>query len=457
MKKLLRLITDSHVFLLVFWTVIVGIASLLIFMWLMDSDNIIYHLGGFSAPSPSEMSQESSGYFGALGGWAIGFAGALVAIRIAGVATSIQQNDSLRAREEILEAEVNLISGYNSRIIMALLESKRACAAVLIDIQNQKDQFVREQRKRNANPIFHNSIKGGQTLSAASNDDVIKPLESISESTENRRYLITKLTDLVREIECAVRDPVFIKAARSMAKTESKVQSLNTFCSLLANSSKNPKPFADIIDSYSKVILEDAAFFDFIQTYENTTHNFAAGINDLRADSLYQSYTKDIEQLITEMKGTDKDSLNPSEAAWVLLGMLLLQEFGKKPNEALRFNQGFLFIGLMLGSLPNNISVYQYFDHKLEDSLTDYSKQAIQKLKKQMRVLADSVYFPHGKNQQDQQGESGLLREINDVLVHSIKKTPSLLIIKAETRGLSLTDDKTQNTENRSSKNIDKI
>ena len=456
MKKLFRLFTDSHVLLLVFWTILVGIASLMIFVWLMNPENFIYHLDAFSAPLPNTMSQESSGYFGALGGWAIGFAGALVAIRIAGVATSIQQNDSLRAREELLETEVNLISGYNSRIIMALLESKRACAAVLIDIQNQKDQFVRDQRKQNANPIFHNDINGGQTFTP-SEQAVIQPLERISESVENRSYLITKLTDLVREIECAVRDPAFIKAARATDKTQAKAPPLDDFCTLLANSAKNPKPYADMIQTYSKVILEDAAFFDFIQTYENATHNFAAGINDLRADSLYQSYTKDIEQLITEMKGNDKDSLNPSEAAWVLLGMLLLQEFGKKPHQAQRFNQGFLFIGLMLGSLPNNLSVYQYFDNKLEDSLTDYSKSAIQKLKKQMKVLADSVYFPHGKNQQHQQAESGLLREINDVLVHSIQKTPSLLIIKAETRGLSLTDDKTRNTENGSSKNIAKI
>lgn len=438
MSRLLRAVTESHVFLLVFWTVLVGVASLFIFVWLLDPSNIIYHLGEYSAPAPRDMSQESSGYFGALGGWAIGFAGALVAIRIAGVATSIQQNDSLRAREEVLEAEVDLISGYNSKIIMALLEAKRACAAVLIDIQHQQDKRDEEQYKRRIDPVFLNNLNGGQVNVEAQQGAGLGE-EAIFEMPENRHYLISKLTELVREIESAVRDPAFIHAARAVSRDEEQLQSLDEFCSLLASRDKGPEAFADVIKEYSKVIVEDGVYFDFIQAYENATHNFAAGINDLRAGSLYQTYPKDIEQLIAQMSLKDEGSLKPSEAAWLLLGMLLLQEFGEKPHENLRFNQGFLFIALMLGSLPNNISVYAYFSNKLKNSVTDYNKQATQKLDARMRALAETVYFPRGISELDSRTgiESGLLREINDVLICNIKKTPSLLLIMAKTRGLS--------------------
>lgn len=66
---------------------------------------------------PSELvkpylSQEDTGLFEALGGWALGFAGALVAIRIAGVAAQIQENDSISAQVKMMESEVILVSEY---------------------------------------------------------------------------------------------------------------------------------------------------------------------------------------------------------------------------------------------------------------------------------------------------------------------------------------------------------
>lgn len=400
----------------------------------MDPHSSIYTLFGFDhadAPFfPKNMSQEESGYFGALGGWAIGFAGALVAIKIAGVATNIQENDSIRSIEADLEREVARISSYNSAIEVAALDAKRACTSVLIDIQAKKQHRAKKEG------IFFNELESDAALLELESD---KP-RPIKEEDRNRQHLIEKLITLVKAIENAVRDPVFIQATKnclnSEVENEKKVATLDAFFKVLAKGNASRNQFSDIISDYSDVIINDEQFFDFFHTYEQATHNFAAGVNHIRAEPVYQAYQKDIDFLI-EQNTAKKGGLNPSEASWLLLGLLLLQEVDHQHgNKSL--NHGFLFLALLMGSLPNQKSIYTYFKHKYLKLETQYGASGRKKIRTLLKEYAETIYYPKGHNPISDDVESGFLKELNTLLTDKIfTGKNSILYVKSSTLGLS--------------------
>lgn len=417
---------------------LIAIGSLLIFLILMDPQSWLYQMLGYTeggdAPFfPNKMSQEESGYFEALGGWAIGFAGALVAIKIAGVATTIQENDSIRSIESDLEREVGIISGYNSAIEVAALDAKRACTTILIDIQAKKEALQNSaQIDKRQDSIFFNDL----TPVAKHLNPVNQVPIQIVEEDDNRKNLIEKLSVLVKAIENAVRDPIFIQATKISEIQSAQVQPLSQLFELLTNRSQKDAPaqFQKIINNYSHVIISDDAFFDFFKTYEEATHNFAAGLNHIRAETVYQAYQKDIDFLINQ----PKENLKPSEASWLLLGLLLLQEVDKN-NQNTRLNHGFLFLALMVGSLPNHKSTHEYLNTKYLKLEKEYGSSGKAKIIAMLKTRAQSVYYPKGSGENNStEAASGFLQELNVILTQKVKfNSQSILFGRSQTRGVS--------------------
>lgn len=456
-KNVLKTVIDWHVISTVLWALLIAVGSLFIFLWLMDPQSWIYSIAGVEgnkAPFfPKNMSQEESGYFGALGGWAIGFAGALVAIKIAGVATNIQENDSIRSIESDIEKEVQRISTYNSDIEVAALDAKRACTSILIDIQAKNEARSRKQS------IFNNELSQGNTQIESEESSILQ------EDLANRQNLTDKLMTLVKAIENAVRDPIFIQATKNCLHThqsnpsEPTVASLDEFFSLINKTTPDARErFEKIISDYSDVIVNDELFFDFFKTYEQATHNFAAGINNIRAEPVYLSYKKDIDFLLEQDKNHSHIALNPSEASWLLLGLLLLQEVDHNiQNRSL--NHGFIFLALMMGSLPNSKSTLQYFQNKYAKLQADYGATGRKKITSILNNYSATVYYPKGLDQNTETIGSGFLNELNNLITRKVKKgSNSILYVKSKTKGLSLKerDDGTDINSNSSTGNGNK-
>jgi len=402
----------------------------------MDPQSWIYVLFGHEGTEvaffPKNMTQEESGYFGALGGWAIGFAGALVAIKIAGVATNIQENDSIRSIESALETEVQTISTYNSDIEVAALDAKRACTSILIDIQAKKEFRSRQKS------IFFNDLSPEKNAAKDA-----QPTDELLEEESNRNNLIEKLIVLVKAIENAVRDPIFIQATKNCLQNESRnpteqtVASLDQFFSLISSGTPSArKQFESTLADYSNVIINDEQFFDFFKTYEQATHNFAAGVNNIRAEPVYQAYKKDIDFLLDQDKHAS--ALNPSEASWLLLGLLLLQEVDYN-NQNRSLNHGFVFLALMMGSLPNNKSTHQYFQQKYTKLQEEYGSSGRKKITALLNHYSQTVYYPKGLNSDSGIISSGFLNELNTLLTRKITTgSTSILFVRSNTKGLSL-------------------
>ena len=135
---------------LIAWTVLFGIFSFILF-WVTIKWQLLP-----SSLSKPELSQENTGLFDALGGWALGFAGALVAIRIAGVAKKIQENDSIREHVNLWEKHVDRVSELNSKLIRSITDAKRECAAV---IMFRKEQELERNSKKYLLNTFSKSSK----------------------------------------------------------------------------------------------------------------------------------------------------------------------------------------------------------------------------------------------------------------------------------------------------------
>ena len=310
---------------------------------------------------PSRLTQENTGLFEALGGWALGFAGALVAIRIAGLAANIQQNDSIREEIVVLDRYVEKVSSINSKITRSIYAAKRACAAVLIEAE---DEYSRDS-------IFNN-----------------KPVPEIYTKPELEKSvqenLVEKLDSLIETIEEASRDYVY----RSLLSF--KPDDNESSGSLYMDDFPLGDYFEDehVRKRMHHIVCKDEGFYDFVQALNNSSKNIGVGVSRLRSKSIYEYYRKDIEKLVKSVNQSGNE-IESSEAAWLLLGILLLQN----KNEQANHNHGFLLISLILGSLPNKQLVQRYLNEQIQDSHQDYTRVGKERLKNEIAELSEQMYY----------------------------------------------------------------
>ena len=363
---------------------------------------------------PSKLSQENTGLFDALGGWALGFAGALVAIRIAGLAANIQQNDSIREQVNVWASHVERISDLNSRLTRATYDAKRACAAVLL---HAEELYRTEELPSRIAPHLSNRVNRPQVASQITR-------ESFVSEERLQHKLEEKLEILIESIEEAFKDSIF----RSVLEHASNADpSNNSQEALIANyfvDSASQKKVVEIIE-------QDAEFFNISEGLNRGSRNFGVGLMELRAKELFQHFRKDLMR-ITEFQKQETDidgkKIEISDAACLLLGLLLLRSKGNAGQRSQ--NHGFIFIALLLGSLPTDETVSKYLNVKASDVKKTYSREGNEHLKLEIKELSKRLYFVKGEE----------LKELAE-LVATFNGNLEYLEVFAKNTGISTTYD----------------
>ncbi|MDM7862229.1 hypothetical protein QTP81_16605 [Alteromonas sp. ASW11-36] len=383
-------IANSSVNQLIIWTLFFGVITFILF-WLTVHLNLLP-----SALMSPSLTQESTGLFEALGGWALGFAGALVAIRIAGVASVIQEKDSIREHINLWKADVTHVSELNSRLTLAVMDAKRASASVLL--------YAKEFVKRDdPNPHLHNTWSSNPKLlteeeKRASAHELQKREEQLSAQLES------KLEILVRTIEEVFTDSVYCSvlesslgevptADNSSLGNKNKVQQ-NTCKELPMNDFFTNRETRDYV---SKVVKEDAEFFDVRQAIKGLNlgiRNFGIGLMELRALPLFEHFKRDLNHITIiqeELMVADKKLFEIADVAWLFLGLLLSRK--KTGDQPFDYNDGFVFLALMLGSIPTEQSIKDYLGSQLREIEDDYSKKAREYMEQERLEMAQRLYF----------------------------------------------------------------
>ena len=330
-----------------------------------------------------DLSQEDTGLFDALGGWALGFAGAVVAIRIAGIAKNTQLNDSIREQIRLWEEHVERISDLNSRLTRSISDTKRACAAVLL---YAKDLYITEQRAHLINP------KPGRDGKAVKPHETHDPEEMLQEKLEE------KLEKLVETIEEAFKDSVFRSVLQFsvQADTNSRSEPENThvknYSESFFSSSKDREAVKRIVD-------DDNEFFDVLNVLSGLNQgarNFGIGLVELRAMGLIQHFRMDLMRLTEYQEDNqgDDEALEIADAAWLLLGLLLSRR--KRENSSIGQNDGFIIIALLLGSLPTEKTMNDYLNSKFNQVVQTYSGDGSETMKREVDALSKRLYYVKG-------------------------------------------------------------
>ncbi|MDP5129708.1 MAG: hypothetical protein NWQ54_02415 [Paraglaciecola sp.] len=375
MKGWLSRTFNSPVSHLVISTLLFGVLTFVLF-WLTLKFNLLPQ-----ELLPSKLSQENTGLFDALGGWALGFAGALVAIRIAGLAANIQQNDSIREQVNVWARHVERISDLNSRITRATYDAKRACAAVLL---HAEELYITEELPSRTAPHLSNRINHAHEPSPTTKETVVS-----EDRLQNK--LEEKLEILIESIEEAFKDSVF----RSVLEHANNADPSNS----------NQEALIDnyFVDSTSRIkvveiIKEDTHFYNISEGLNRGSRNFGVGLMELRAKRFFLHFRKDLMRITEFQKQrTDIDGkkIEISDAAWLLLGLLLLRSKGNADQRSQ--NHGFIFIALLLGSLPTDETVSKYLNVKALDVKKTYSRDGNEHLKMEIKELSKRLYFVKGK------------------------------------------------------------
>jgi len=335
------------------------------------------------------LSQEDTGLFDALGGWALGFAGAIVAIRIAGIAKNIQLNDSIREQIKLWEAQVERVSELNSKLTRSFSDAKRACAAVLMHAKIRESE---QQRLYLWNPKPEAKI-----TSKAS--ELYEPEEKLQHKLEE------KLEKLVETIEEALKDSVFRSVLQFSAQPEQTI---------LDSASQNQlgNPNRTYIDSFfssahareevEAIVRDEEKFFDVLTVLNGLNQgarNFGIGLVELRAMPLMSHFQLDLKRLTNyqfqnKRQSTTDNKLDISEAAWLFLGLLLSRR--KKANTFVSQNDGFVIIALLLGSLPTETTIKHYLNSKFHDIVQTYSGEGSKTLALAVDTLSKRLYYLKG-------------------------------------------------------------
>ena len=330
-----------------------------------------------------DLSQEDTGLFDALGGWALGFAGAVVAIRIAGIAKNIQLNDSIREQIRLWEEHVERISDLNSRLTRSISDTKRACAAVLL---YAKDLYITEQRAHLINP------KPGR------DGKVVKPQEAHDPEEMLQEKLEEKLEKLVETIEEAFKDSVFRSVLQFSVQADINRRSapekthMKNYSESFFTSSKDREAVKRIVD-------DDNEFFDVLNVLSGLNQgarNFGIGLVELRAMGLIQHFRMDLMRLTEYQEDNqgDGEALEIADAAWLLLGLLLSRR--KRENSSIGQNDGFIIIALLLGSLPTEKTMNDYLNSKFNQVVQTYSGEGSETMRREVDALSKRLYYVKG-------------------------------------------------------------
>ena len=275
--------------------------------------------------NPKLITQNESGYISAIGSIAIGFAGAWVAIKIASVATELQKQDSINKVKSNYQKEADRVSGLNSTLTKSILEAKRSCTSFITLLRSTNGVLIPPKK-----------------LASINIDD--DALTATNELLNEFHYkLEDKLLEVVNAIEALVMDKTYMNIIKSQEKEK------NNNNNILESYFKKENTVQDrevIIKSYEDIILKDSSRFDFFKEYSDTQKNFGEGLHDLRSKSLVKNRLEYLRDLV---HGLDQGKINSSEAAWLLLGCLLI---GHKHHDKdkVTHNTGLFFISLILGS-----------------------------------------------------------------------------------------------------------
>ena len=330
-----------------------------------------------------DLSQEDTGLFDALGGWALGFAGAVVAIRIAGISKNIQLNDSIREQIRLWEEHVERISDLNSRLTRSISDTKRACAAVLL---YAKDLYITEQRAHLINP------KPGR------DGKVVKPHEAHAPEEMLQEKLEEKLEKLVETIEEAFKDSVFRSVLQFSVQADINRRSapekthMKNYSESFFTSSKDREAVKRIVD-------DDNEFFDVLNVLSGLNQgarNFGIGLVELRAMGLIQHFRMDLMRLTEYQEDNqgDGEALEIADAAWLLLGLLLSRR--KRENSSIGQNDGFIIIALLLGSLPTEKTMNDYLNSKFNQVVQTYSGEGSETMRREVDALSKRLYYVKG-------------------------------------------------------------
>lgn len=364
--------------------------------------------------SSGQLSQENTGLFDALGGWALGFAGALVAIRIAGLANNIQQSDSIREQIKIWDDQVRHISDLNSRLTRAAYDAKRACAAVLLHA-NELDSTKRLPE------YLRNSINSGYKKRS---DDVriSTPEGALNREESLQTTLEQKLEVLVEVIEEALKDSVFRTVLEDTTHTSNSENAPTVRDYFWKEETRN---------QVLSVIEKNDEFVNVLQELNDGARNFGVGLMELRAKNLFDYFYDDLMR-ITELQKNDLptngQNIEIADAAWIFLGLLLLRSKGEPntANNSKSENHGFIFLALLLGSLPTDKTIEAYLKTKAQDTDKIYSSKGSEDLQKEISQLSKRLYFVDASELKE---IARLIRVCNDNLYY--------LTVSAKTTGIS--------------------
>ena len=341
--------------------------------------------------------------FAGLGGWVAGFAGAYVAIRIANVATTIQTHDSITEFEELMEHDMELISDLNARIVKSSLTVRRAVTANLM--------WYEKTKKRKADHLLNDF------------DEVQNKHGEPNIKVELNKHLLDSLSCFASELESAIRNPVFRKLLNYGVQA-SKYKDLDNILAL------SIKDQVTIVDE-NEGIVEFAAF------YENHTENMMSGINDLRISSLDETFRSYIKDLLTHHRDEDPNIEIPtiSQLSWIIFGALVYRI--RAENRSQTRNEGFSFLALMFGSLPNDQCLDLYYKEKIED--TNFNQKTTELLLGKMADLQARVFFPRSPGSKDETS-AGFLREIK-ICLEYLENHDEVLLMNVDSSGISGSSD----------------
>lgn len=390
---------------LIYLTLFFGTVTLTLF-WL----TIKWELLPVSLLKPY-LTQENTGLFDALGGWALGFAGALVAIRIAGVAKKIQENDSIREHVNLLGKHVDRVSELNSKLTRSIMDAKRACAAALLHAKNLNDlNDSNHSKKLGELTYLMNSIDKNRTD---------KDMEKVNEQRHQQQQekLQTKLEEkleiLIETIDEAFQDSVYSSVLRTvsresnpspqsnMKKEDKNTEKATVFAD--AHFTTNYFTSLETREMLIKIVKEDNVFFKISDVINSLgKKNFGIGLMELRATLLFEHFYKDLIR-ITSFQQVDSESgkepIEIADAAWLFLGLLIsrnkTKSDGKSDGES--HNDGFILMALMLGSLPTEKSIKTYLDTKRPEVVNDYSSEGRAFMEREVDELANRMFFVKGK------------------------------------------------------------
>ena len=335
----------------------------------------IVHTGGASLAfliSPKLITQNESGYISAIGSIAIGFAGAWVAIKIASIATSLQKQDSINKVKSNYQKEADRVSGLNSTLTKSILEAKRSCTSFITFLMSYEGILIKKSKRTLINGLDHDTLAVADKIL----DEFYNKLED-------------KLLEVVNAIEALVMDKTYMNIINSQEANNDNHNILDSYF----DNEKTVQDRKEIIDSYDDIILKDSNRFDFFTEYSLNQNNFGEGLHYLRSKTLV---TDRKEYLIDLLDSLDQENIKPSEAAWLLLGSLLIghKHTGK---DKVTHNTGLFFISLILGS---EIDDDLFKSHLIKEG--NGSEVEIEIITKLAEEVSKTIFYIHGEKDKDE-------------------------------------------------------